>query len=102
MYNRWLPAHRTPKQIEQLRTMAGVKPGSPVPLMTMPHEEASAPPKRFCAEAEYADAQAMLLQPLDGAGHPAGESIRATLAGADWKLPLGHPVTTWYEVIVQR
>lgn len=56
MYNQWLAANRTPQQIDQLRSITGTKPGSPVPLMSMPHEDASAPPVRFYAEAEFYDA----------------------------------------------
>jgi hypothetical protein len=47
-------------------------------------------------------ANAVLLQPLDGAGQPSGSSVRATRHGDDWSLPLGQIVTTWYEIVVQR
>jgi len=56
MYNQWLAAHRSPQQIDELRSITGTKPGSPVPLMSLPHEDASAPPARFYAEAEFYDA----------------------------------------------
>lgn len=55
MYNRWLAAHRSPQQIDELRSITGAKADSPVPLMSMPHEDASAPPLRFYAEAEFYD-----------------------------------------------
>jgi hypothetical protein len=45
-------------------------------------------------------AQAVSAQPLDGSGQPMGEPIRAEKKGEGWEIPLGKPVTTWYEVAV--
>jgi len=47
-------------------------------------------------------AHAVHLQPIDGAGQPLGPVIDATRNGDGWKVMLGSPVTTWYEVIVDR
>lgn len=47
-------------------------------------------------------ARAVLLQPIDGAGQPEGPALPATRHGGDWILHLGEPVTTWYEITVQR
>jgi hypothetical protein len=47
-------------------------------------------------------ARAVLLQPIDGAGQPEGTALPATRKGEDWVLQLGEPVTTWYEITVQR
>ena len=48
------------------------------------------------------DAHAVLLQPINGAGQPEGPAIHARKTSAGWVLPLGKPVTPWYEVIVKR
>ena len=42
------------------------------------------------------------LQPIDGAGQPLGPAIDGAKSGDGWKLPLGNPVTTWYEITVDR
>jgi hypothetical protein len=42
------------------------------------------------------------LQPIDGAGQPLGAITTATKTGDDWQLSLGEPVTTWYEITVER
>ncbi|HEX4039411.1 MAG TPA: hypothetical protein VHX37_15235 [Acidobacteriaceae bacterium] len=47
-------------------------------------------------------ARAVLLQPIDGAGQPEGPAIPATRKGDDWILSLGNPITTWYQITVQR
>lgn len=47
-------------------------------------------------------AQGVLLQPINGAGQPEGPVIRARTSSRGWVLPLGKPVTTWYEVRVKR
>jgi hypothetical protein len=47
-------------------------------------------------------AREVLLQPINGAGQPEGPVIHAKKTPLGWVLPLGKPVTTWYEVIVQR
>jgi hypothetical protein len=47
-------------------------------------------------------ARAVLLQPIDGAGQPEGAALPATRKGEHWVLQLGEPVTTWYEITVQR
>jgi hypothetical protein len=47
-------------------------------------------------------AKTVLLQPLDGAGQPQGDAIRATKQIDGWSLPLGQTVTTWYEITVER
>ena len=39
---------------------------------------------------------------LDGAGHPAGEMIRAKKIKGEWMLPIGTPVTTWYLISIRR
>ena len=48
------------------------------------------------------NAKAVLLQPLDGAGQPAGAAVHASRRGDDWLVPVGRTVTTWYEITVQR
>ena len=47
-------------------------------------------------------ARAVLLQPIDGAGQPEGAALPASRHGNDWVLQLGAPVTTWYEITVER
>ena len=47
-------------------------------------------------------ARAVSLQPIDGAGHPLGSAISATVAGDDWSMPLGGVITTWYQITVVR
>ncbi|MGD1106180.1 MAG: hypothetical protein ABR865_03985 [Terracidiphilus sp.] len=42
------------------------------------------------------------LQAMDGSGQPVGPPVSATRAGANWKIPLGRTVTTWYELTVSR
>jgi hypothetical protein len=42
------------------------------------------------------------LQPIDGAGSPLGPPIDASKVGESWKVQLGTPVTTWYEITVDR
>jgi hypothetical protein len=45
-------------------------------------------------------AKAVSAQPLDGSGQPMGEAILAERKNGGWEIPLGKPVTTWYEVTV--
>jgi hypothetical protein len=40
--------------------------------------------------------------PLDGAGRALGESIPASHTGDGWVIPVGKPVSTWYEITIQR
>jgi hypothetical protein len=47
-------------------------------------------------------ARSVLLQPLNGVGQPQGEPIHSGKRDGGWQLRLGTPVTTWYEVIVER
>jgi hypothetical protein len=47
-------------------------------------------------------ARSVHLQPIDGAGQPLGHAIDGSKAGEGWKLQLGTPVTTWYEITVDR
>jgi hypothetical protein len=47
-------------------------------------------------------AKAVSAQPLDGSGQPMGEPIRVEKKADGWNIPLGKPVTTWYEVTVTR
>jgi hypothetical protein len=47
-------------------------------------------------------ATAVLVQPLDGAGHLLGQPISATQAGDAWQITLGTPATTWYSVTIER
>jgi hypothetical protein len=47
-------------------------------------------------------ARAVHLQPIDGAGKPLGPWIDALKVGDDWKMLLGSPITTWYEITVDR
>jgi hypothetical protein len=47
-------------------------------------------------------ARAVLLQPIDGAGQAEGPALPFTKKGDGWVVSLGQPVTTWYEVLVQR
>ncbi|MEI9974259.1 MAG: hypothetical protein WDO73_20735 [Ignavibacteriota bacterium] len=39
---------------------------------------------------------------LDGSGKPIGSPISAKKTADGWDLPVGHPVTTWYVVTVNR
>jgi hypothetical protein len=39
---------------------------------------------------------------LDGSGRPIGDPIVARKTRAGWEIPVGEPVTTWYEVSVER
>jgi hypothetical protein len=39
---------------------------------------------------------------LDGSGRPIGDPIIARKTEAGWEIPVGDPVTTWYEVTVDR
>jgi hypothetical protein len=39
---------------------------------------------------------------LDGSGRPIGDPIIAKKTEAGWEIPVGEPVTTWYEVSVER
>jgi hypothetical protein len=41
-------------------------------------------------------------RPLDGSGQPMGEAIRAEKKAGGWEIPLGKPVTTWYEITVKH
>ena len=47
-------------------------------------------------------ATAVSAQPLDGSGQAMGEPLRAERKTDGWEVPLGNPVTTWYEVTVMR
>ncbi len=47
-------------------------------------------------------AHTIQLQAIDGSGQPIGPPVSATKTGANWKLPLGRTVTTWYELTVSR
>jgi hypothetical protein len=47
-------------------------------------------------------ARAVTLQPIDGAGQPEGPALAATKKGDEWVIELGRPVTTWYEIQIQR
>jgi hypothetical protein len=39
---------------------------------------------------------------LDGSGRPIGDPIIAKKTEGGWEIPVGDPVTTWYEVRVER
>lgn len=47
-------------------------------------------------------AKAVSAQPLDGSGQPLGQPIHASKSAGGWQIPVGTPVTTWYEVTVER
>lgn len=47
-------------------------------------------------------AKTVTAQPLDGSGRPMGPPISATKSDDGWRIPIGNPVTTWYEVTVQH
>ncbi len=47
-------------------------------------------------------AAAVLAQPLNGAGLPLGPVLHAVSNGAVWRIGVGRPATTWYEITVQR
>lgn len=48
-------------------------------------------------------ARAVHLQPIDGAGQPLGISIEAAkIPGDKWRVVLGKPATTWYQIGVKR
>jgi hypothetical protein len=53
MYNAWLQKHRGAEQVAELRRLAHGEDGAPVPLMGWRGQEATAPPDRFHAEAEF-------------------------------------------------
>lgn len=54
LYGQWLAHHRTPEEIAELRSLSGVDTSSaPVPLIVGSGQAATAPPKRFYAEAEF-------------------------------------------------
>jgi hypothetical protein len=42
------------------------------------------------------------VKPLNGSGRPLGDAILAKKTPAGWEIPVGDPVTTWYEVSVER
>jgi hypothetical protein len=45
-------------------------------------------------------AKTVSAQPLDGSGQPLGDPLRAEKKAEGWEIPLGTPITTWYEVTV--
>ena len=47
-------------------------------------------------------ATAVLACPLDGRGCPISEAIPAQSTPEGWMIKVGEPVTTWYEIIVNR
>ncbi len=47
-------------------------------------------------------ALAVLLYPLDGAGHALGDPLPAHHTPEGWSVSIGKPPTTWYEVVVKR
>ena len=47
-------------------------------------------------------AKIVSAQPLDGSGQPIGEAVRVEKKSERWEIPLGKPVTTWYEITVTR
>jgi hypothetical protein len=47
-------------------------------------------------------AKIVSAQPLDGSGQPMSAPIRAEKKTEGWEIPVGKPVTTWYEVTVTR
>jgi hypothetical protein len=47
-------------------------------------------------------ATGVTVKALDGAGHAIGRPISARKTPAGWEFPVGDPVTTWYEVTVNR
>jgi hypothetical protein len=51
-FNAWLRATKTPEELAELRTLAGVKEGQPVPRLRR-GDFAGAPAKRFHAEADF-------------------------------------------------
>lgn len=48
------------------------------------------------------NAEQISVQALDGQGRPVGASVLAEKTSEGWRVPLGHPVTTWYLLSVQR
>ena len=53
LYGKWLAAHRTPAQIDQLRSISGAKDGEEVPLIVRKTAVPEAPPERFYAESAF-------------------------------------------------
>jgi hypothetical protein len=47
-------------------------------------------------------ARGVSVQPIDGAGQPLGAPVQATASGDGWKIPVGVPTTTWYQITVER
>ncbi len=47
-------------------------------------------------------AKQVLAEALDGSGRPIGDPIIAKKTDAGWEITVGDPVTTWYEVSVER
>jgi hypothetical protein len=44
----------------------------------------------------------VLVQPLDGAGHPTGDPLPVERTQEGWAFTLGDPPTTWFEIGVER
>jgi len=47
-------------------------------------------------------ARSVKVQAIDGAGQPLGLPVQAVQSGEGWKVKVGSPVTTWYEITVMR
>ena len=47
-------------------------------------------------------AKSVEVRPLDGAGVPFGQPIKADKSGKKWTFPIGEEVTTWYIIQVKR
>lgn len=51
---------------------------------------------------DLAEATAVSVQPLDGAGHALGAPQVGIRSGAGWQFSVGAPATTWYLIHVER
>lgn len=49
-----------------------------------------------------AEAQAVLVQPLDGAGLPLGDPLGTQATASGWRFTIGVPATTWYAITVEH
>ena len=49
-----------------------------------------------------AGARRVTIAALDGAGHRLGRPVSAAQVAEGWRVSIGDPVTTWYEILVER
>ena len=105
--NGWFDVSNDPVKLAQLATCA---------LMWHRHDVAPAKATHLRVISESAAVESLplfqerpffqpgfdLATPLSPEGRPASEPRNAEAAGADWKIKLGTPPTTWWEIELQR